>query len=221
MHKNYNSNKNNVNVKVKSNKELKYIKEIKNSTKVIKNNIKSINKEKQHHNKQDKLTVISNKLIEIQNKLNTHQTEINTQYDMFRNMNTSITNINKQLSIKPLENGIIYINLEYANISLKCNYVILSNSIMIWCSVAHDKFRLSSINGLIEFKDMPLLLISPMYYGTINIINTSTNTCYTGIIGNSDSKEPYYLMGNRPLIPLGIEFNTLITLDLRITNKTD
>lgn len=197
--KNYINQKNNVDTKVKNVKQTKLL---------------------HKSNTRDQLNIISNKLVHFENKLITQQSEMNTQYDMFANINTTIANINKQMAIRPLENGIVYVNLEYANITLPCNYVMLGHSIMLWCAISLDKFKINSVNGLIEIKNNPFIIIAPNYYGTINIINKITNACYTGIISNTgDSVNASYVMTNRPLVPLGIDFDCILTIDLRLTNE--
>lgn len=223
---------NNQNIYVKSNEE--------NNHNNIENIKKSINKLScQLVTLSDKINNMENKIIKNNEQINYYKQNIS---DNFNNNHICQFKNDKMIDISKIKNQVDKLKLDFqnclpSNFSLELvfeNFKSPTNVLKVHCmqnrnyfeiigSIVLNSLSIETTYGKILFKNFNHLFNNCVLSGVINIYNEDTNHIYSGIIfphldnkSNNNKKIIMNKLSNRPIIPIGISFKAIISINIQI-----
>lgn len=150
---------------------------------------------------------------------------------MIKNMNVEIDDINNSIcKLESKINKISCVDLEskcekiggsIKKLGLECMEFVFNkyndNCITIEGVYKASKLKIKDTEGIIKFYTDQIPLNSLSFQdvlGNINILNIDNQTIYSGFVTYDNSFQ--YILSNRPIVPIGVPFNAIIKIKIKI-----
>ena len=115
----------------------------------------------------------------------------------------------------------------YQEVDIKCKHItfllntkaiISEHSVEICGTISEFKVKINEIKGELEFSNciIPSEIDDNNSCGFMHIYNLDNNNLYIATIYPKCNKL-YYVFSNRPIVPLGIHFNSIISINIKIS----
>lgn len=176
-----------------------------------------------------KLNKICHDLIELDKKVNVVSKKTNHHRLSKLNKNMKILNQKVDCVIDEMDSMECKKNdqYKYKEVNVKCQHITFSlntNAIMsdhmieICGTISEFKVKINQVKGELEFSNciIPSEIDDNNSCGFIHIHNLDNNNLYLATIYPKCNKL-YYVFSNRPIIPLGIYFNSIISINIKIS----